>query len=311
MICVERYCELGKQYNSTVTQSRNTMHWRPPIQKKKKERRNGVCWKSVKILHTDCSEMPVFGPYTWYFCGPWTAVTKWSRVCDKRLARLISYIHHTCEFKQCCHVGSAASQCRLGLFQDCDFAGDLEDSKSTSGGVLCIFGSHTYRGKVKADDDELGHLCISTSSSTVKSPIATKSGETHSTLSSRVLKDGTKMHFWTYVQGNLSSQDIQTIQKTQETREPKAIGQTISKGLLNRETTIWSQSDGSNERPRCEHNDVGYIHVCDFSSCNLGKDYTENLRSTKNQPLKSLRQIFQVTENLITDQTEITGVTTC
>ena len=31
-------------------------------------------------------------------------------------------------------------KCRLGLFQDSDFAGDLEDSKSTSGGTLCIFG---------------------------------------------------------------------------------------------------------------------------------------------------------------------------
>ena len=37
-----------------------------------------------------------------------------------------------------------AKQCRLGLFQDSDFAGDLEDSKSTSGGTLCIFGSHTF-----------------------------------------------------------------------------------------------------------------------------------------------------------------------
>ena len=35
-------------------------------------------------------------------------------------------------------------KCRLGLFQDSDFAGDLEDSKSTSGGTLCIFGSHTF-----------------------------------------------------------------------------------------------------------------------------------------------------------------------
>ena len=26
---------------------------------------------------------------------------------------------------------------------DSDFAGDLEDSKSTSGGTLCVFGSHT------------------------------------------------------------------------------------------------------------------------------------------------------------------------
>ena len=41
-------------------------------------------------------------------------------------------------------MGNTAKQCRLGLFQDADFAGDLEDSKSTSGGTLCIFGSHTF-----------------------------------------------------------------------------------------------------------------------------------------------------------------------
>ena len=41
-------------------------------------------------------------------------------------------------------MGNAAKQCRLGLFQDSDFAGDLEDSKSTSGRTLCIFGSHTF-----------------------------------------------------------------------------------------------------------------------------------------------------------------------
>ena len=41
-------------------------------------------------------------------------------------------------------MGNTAKQCRLGLFQDSDFAGDLEDSKSTSGGTLCIFESHTF-----------------------------------------------------------------------------------------------------------------------------------------------------------------------
>ena len=51
---------------------------------------------------------------------------------------------HTCEYKQYCYVGNTAKQCRLGLFQDSDFAGDLEDSKSTSGETLCIFGSHTF-----------------------------------------------------------------------------------------------------------------------------------------------------------------------
>ena len=37
-----------------------------------------------------------------------------------------------------------STPCRLGLFQDYDFAGDVEDSKSTSGGTLCIFRSHTF-----------------------------------------------------------------------------------------------------------------------------------------------------------------------
>ena len=46
--------------------------------------------------------------------------------------------------KQFCYVGNTAKQCRLRLFQDSDFARDLEDSKSTSGGTLCIFGSHTF-----------------------------------------------------------------------------------------------------------------------------------------------------------------------
>ena len=55
------------------------------------------------------------------------SITKWTKACDKRLNRLISYVHHTCE-----------------LCQGCDFAGDLEDSKSTSGGTLCVFGSHTF-----------------------------------------------------------------------------------------------------------------------------------------------------------------------
>ena len=72
------------------------------------------------------------------------SITKWTKASDKRLSRLISCIHHTSEYKQYCHVGNTAKQCRLGLFQDSDFAGDLEDSKSTSGGTLCIFGSHTF-----------------------------------------------------------------------------------------------------------------------------------------------------------------------
>ena len=41
-------------------------------------------------------------------------------------------------------MGNTAQHCRLSLFQDSDFARDLEDSQSTSGGVLCIFESRTF-----------------------------------------------------------------------------------------------------------------------------------------------------------------------
>ena len=65
---------------------------------------------------------------------------EWRRS-DDRLARIISYMHYTSGYKQCCHVGNTAQQCRLAHFQDSDFAADLEDSKSTSVRMLCIFGS--------------------------------------------------------------------------------------------------------------------------------------------------------------------------
>ena len=58
---------------------------------------------------------------------------------DERLARLISHIHHTSEFRQCFYVGNTVQQCRIGLFQDSEFA----NSKSTSVGLLCVFGSQT------------------------------------------------------------------------------------------------------------------------------------------------------------------------
>ena len=89
------------------------------------------------------------------------SVTKWTGACGKRLARLISHIHHTNDYRHYCHAGNKARHCRWSSFQDTgpllfiacvetphsdqdsDFARDLEDSKSTSGGILCSFGSRT------------------------------------------------------------------------------------------------------------------------------------------------------------------------
>ena len=101
--------------------------------------------KSVGDLSNTCSQIVLKCLYLARIGRPdilWSvnklarSITKWTKACDKRLNRLISYIHHKCEYKQYCHVGNTAKQCRLGLFQDSDFAGDLEDSKSTSAGTL-------------------------------------------------------------------------------------------------------------------------------------------------------------------------------
>ena len=143
--CVERYCELAntttQQLYKVSTPCIDDHHF------KEEE------MKSVGELSKVCSQIVLKCLYLARIGRPdiqWSvnklarSITKWTKACDKRLNRLISYIHHTCEYKQYCHVGNTAKQCRLGLFQDSDFAGDLEDSKSTSGGTLCIFGSHTF-----------------------------------------------------------------------------------------------------------------------------------------------------------------------
>ena len=142
--CVERYYELvnktTQQLFKVSTPCIDDHHF-------KEEEMN-----SVGELSQACSQIVLEYLYLARF---WTtsyfmavnkfvkSTTKWTKVCDKRLNRLISCIHHSCEYKQYCHEGNIAKQCRLGLFQDSDFAGDLVDSKSTSGGTLCVFGSPT------------------------------------------------------------------------------------------------------------------------------------------------------------------------
>ena len=71
-------------------------------------------------------------------------VTKWTMACDKRLKRLIAWMHYSKEWVQTCFVGDKFEDLILSCFVDASFAGDLEDSKSTSGGVLCLVGPNTF-----------------------------------------------------------------------------------------------------------------------------------------------------------------------
>ena len=71
-------------------------------------------------------------------------VTKWTVACDKRLLRLVSYLHFTKDYVQACFVGDKPEDCWIAMFVDASFAGDLQDSKSTSGMYLCLVGPNTF-----------------------------------------------------------------------------------------------------------------------------------------------------------------------
>ena len=118
--CVERYCELA-----------NDHHFKEEELKSAGELLKISSQIVVKCLHLARIGRP---DILWSMNELARSMTKWTKACDKRL----------CEYKQYRHVGNTAKHCMLRLFQDSDFAGDLEDSKSTLGGTLCVLGSHTF-----------------------------------------------------------------------------------------------------------------------------------------------------------------------
>ena len=111
--CVERYCELANKTTQHLykvsTPCTDDHHF--------KEEET----KSVGALSNTCSQIVLKCLYLARIGRPdilWSvnklarSITKWTKACDKRLNRLISYIHQTCDCKQYCHVGNTAKQCR-------------------------------------------------------------------------------------------------------------------------------------------------------------------------------------------------------
>ena len=78
---------VGEQDDSTTLQSINSMHWWPPLQR----RRNEICWRIVTSMLPNCSEMLILGTY-------WTT---W----------------HSMVSQQACEISHKMDSGRLGLFQ--------------------------------------------------------------------------------------------------------------------------------------------------------------------------------------------------
>ena len=76
-------------------------------------------------------------------CRLATRVTKWSKRDDKRLHKLVCYVHSSLEQRQVGFIGDSPSDCTLNLFTDADFAGDAVSQRSTSVVHLAMMGRYT------------------------------------------------------------------------------------------------------------------------------------------------------------------------
>ena len=99
--CVKRYCGLANRTTQQLYKE-STMHPWSPFRKG----RNEICRRIVTNMLSNCSIKFILGTCwkTWYSKVSVNelarSIRKWTKVCDKRLNRLISFIHNTCEYKQ-------------------------------------------------------------------------------------------------------------------------------------------------------------------------------------------------------------------
>ena len=139
--CVERYCELAnkttQQLCKVSTPYIDDHHFKEEAMKSFRELSH-VCSHIVlkRLYLARIGRLDIL----WSVNKLARSITKWTKASDKRFHTFNIFLITN----NIVMWGNTAKQCRLGLFQDSDFAGDLEDSKSTSGGTVCIFGSHTF-----------------------------------------------------------------------------------------------------------------------------------------------------------------------
>ena len=70
-------------------------------------------------------------------------VTKWTKLQDLQLHRLVAYLNSTLDKRQVGWVGDSKESLELHLYGDADLASEIEDSISTSGVFLEVQGPDT------------------------------------------------------------------------------------------------------------------------------------------------------------------------
>jgi hypothetical protein len=73
-----------------------------------------------------------------------SCITKWTVACDKKLYRLICYVHASLKLRLLGKCSLKPENLELNLFVDADFAGDKDSSKSTNGFFMALIGENTF-----------------------------------------------------------------------------------------------------------------------------------------------------------------------
>ena len=122
--CAERYCELAnkttQQLYKVSTPCIDDHHF-----KEEEMKSVGELSKVCSQIVLKCFFLPRIGrlDILWSVNKLARSITKWTKACDKQLSRLISHIHHTCEYKQYCHVGNTLKTMQAGTVSRLRFCG--------------------------------------------------------------------------------------------------------------------------------------------------------------------------------------------
>ena len=98
--CVERYCELAnkttQQLYKVSTACIDDHHFKEDKMKSVGELSQACSQVVLKCIYlTRIGRLDIL----WSVNKLARSITKWTKACDKSLNRLISYIHHTCEYR--------------------------------------------------------------------------------------------------------------------------------------------------------------------------------------------------------------------
>ena len=141
--CVERYCEVAGSDKVKIVPSPfiNEDMLLPSDFESKGLLGEDACSVLMKLLYAARLARPDIMRAITELAS---CITKWTVACDKKLYRLICYVHASLKLRLLGKCSLKPENLELNLFVDADFAGDKDSSKSTNGFFMALIGENTF-----------------------------------------------------------------------------------------------------------------------------------------------------------------------